>query len=483
MDSAKPIRIIHITILNFCTRVLFFLFVFVAGYWVARHVPKAHYGELQLITLYAALVWLLFNFGFPNVLVSKLAWYAGQQIRAGITYYIKIGTLFCGATILLGLTFLYTFYIQFGIHVSIWLIAAFVFLQIASTFLQLVLQSLFCYKQLFVAHVFAFLLSLPIVFMGVDALGISAYLLGFCSYHFVVLVCGMLFYYQQYQLFKTYTYQPMHEKVWAWLRPSVHYAFSAMLAAVLWQRYELYAIKQLEGIEVVATVGVAFTLVAIFNEVFKMMSSSLTSTIAAHAHQTDKVTAYVSKFLVYTTWLMAFAALFLYTHIDVITIYIFTPKYSDAIVYARILLLGFIPAAWGYIFINALIGLGQSRFLFRFDLGMAIVTILGMFIGYTINHVQGLFWAKSMAMWLSVVVACVYSYQLKIVKIDIASMVKSIALAAIMVIPFSFMLTQSLIFVGIKGVVLLVVYIVLSQYLGLIPRKQIWKQLNDVFLK
>jgi O-antigen/teichoic acid export membrane protein len=256
----------------------------------------------------------------------------------------------------------------------------------------------------------------------------------------------------------------------SWVKTSAYFAISAILAGILWQRFELSFLKHYYNFDQLAVYGIAFTLVSLFAEPLKLIPSGLLYYFSGIQHQQEQASAKFSDFFIHFVWLVSFCGAFIYAHTDEIVVLFYTAKYAAAAEYARCLLIGFIPGVCGYVFMNMHTGLGKARFLFIQDSLCALLFIAGMGFSIPWFGLIGAALTKSSVMIFSVIVGAWYTrYHLRY-DLPVVKPLLSFLIAFVLVYLSRGMFVESSILLLIKAVILFGLYLIISLPLGLIRK-------------
>jgi O-antigen/teichoic acid export membrane protein len=469
MSQAPAIRLVNITLLNFLARIIFYVFVFGAGWYAARTVSREAFGQLQFVTFVAGLSWTLLSFGVPNLLSRYLT----RSVAAGSRTSVAALLRYAGSALLLTIVLMSIAYVLFfkdrHVGVPVWLMIVFTLSQFLANCMQVLIQSVYRYKTAFSITLVAVITGAVMVYTCLPVHGIIAYIYTFIIVNlilsvgfgipFMKAVSTMEIRAEGYEL-------PLRKEL---IRTSGYFALSAILAAILWQRTEFYLLEKLFTFSDLAVYGVAFTLIALFFEPLKLLTGTLAYYYAGimDAKQGEQQ---FQRFFAHFCWLVIFTGSFVWFNAEAIVGHIYPATYADAAIYLKWLVIGMTPGVCSYVVMNMLIGLGQSRFLLIQDFVCAIVFCTLVTAGTLWSGLQGTAVAKSIAMLLSVSMGIWYTAQrMKFSipwKLPLFSVLLSVALGAVS----RSMLLQDAWMLPVKFVLLYGVYVLVSYLTGMVDR-------------
>jgi O-antigen/teichoic acid export membrane protein len=481
--SPKPnIRLVNITLLNFLARIIFYVFVFVAGWYTARMVSREEFGQLQFITFVTGLSWTFLSFGVPNLLSR----YVTQSVAAKhpssvfkmLTYALWsfVVTL---AVVCIGYVF---FFGSKEIAVPVSTIILFTITQFLANYFQVLIQSVYRYKTAFTVTLVAVVSGSIFLYLTLPSLHILSYLYTYIGVN-VILVMGysLAFFSAMRQTEETessYQLPPSKEL----FRTALYFAVSAILAGILWQRTEFYLLEVWFSYSDIAVYSVAFTIMALFFEPLKLLTGVLTYYYAGMGEKGDRGEAQFGVYFKHFCWIVIFAGSFVWFNSDAIVLQVYTNKYADAAEYLRLLLIGMVPGVCSYVLMSMHIGMGKSRFLFVQDLVCAVVFCLLVYCLTQWMGLRGTAIAKSIAILLSVAMGLIYTAS-KIGfsipwKLPLFSIVLSITIGYSM----QGILQASVVLLAIKLILSFGLYIVISYFSHMIDRS-LFVRVKDEMLK
>lgn len=472
MSQAPHIRLSNITLLNFLSKIVFYLFVFTVGIISSRKLTSHVFGEVQFLSFLVGLSWMGLNFGLPGMLAkfwpSAILKHNGKLIHQ----LLKRALLTACISIIAHVIFIIIIYQIVIIHISFVHLMFWTFSNISLAVTSVLMQATYRYKQSFYLNLFACLLGLGFLLLSFSQLQQLAYLYCFIFVN-LFLSIGYCLLLSKYLFTLEETTESGHEEIPpanSWLRTSAYFAISAILAGILWQRFELSLLKHYYNFDQLAVYAIAFTLVSLFAEPLKLIPSGLLYYFSGIQHQQEKASAKFSDFFIHFVWLVSFCGAFFYAHTDEMVVLFYTDKYAAAAEYARYLLLGFIPGICGYVFMNMHTGLGRARFLFIQDSLCALLFITGLGFAIPWFGLMGAALAKSAVMIISVLSGAWYTqYHLRY-DLPIVKPLLSFLIAFVLVYLSRGMFAENLILLSIKVVILFGLYLIISLSMGLIRR-------------
>ena len=482
MSQAPHIRLSNITLLNFLSKIVFYLFVFAVGIISSRNLTSHAFGEIQFLSFLVGLSWMGLNFGLPGMFAkywpTAILTHNGKLIhqllkRALFTACISITAHIIFVIIIYQIVIIHIFLV----HIVLW-----TFSNIALAVTSVLMQATYRYKQSFYLNLFACLMGLGFLFISFSHLQQLAYIYCFFIVNLFLSIGYCILLFKFLQNIKS-SVELGHEDIPpanSWLKTSAYFSISAILAGILWQRFELSFLKHYYNFDQLAVYAIAFTLVSLFAEPLKLIPSGLLYYFSGIQHQQEKASAKFSDFFIHFAWLVSFCGAFIYAHMDEMVVFFYTGKYAAAAEYARYLLIGFIPGVCGYVFMNMHTGLGKARFLFIQDSLCALLFIAGLGFAIPWFGLMGAALTKSAVMIISVIVGAWYTrYHLRY-DLPVVKPLLSFLIACVLVYLTREIFTENLIRLLIKTAILFGVYLIVSLPLGLIRKDLIIETMGRI---
>ncbi|MES2727251.1 MAG: oligosaccharide flippase family protein [Bacteroidota bacterium] len=478
-NPVKP-TLFNTTVFNTLGKIVFYLFIFFTSYFTSRSLSKAAFGEIQYIMLIINLSWLFLNLGFPNVLGRNFAQAFLNQHVKGLYKLIRYAVLAMGITLGMSIGVLLFLFLNNLAVTNMGIIIILGCSQILLSYLQVLVQSVYAYKKVFIINIMVAVVGISFLIIGLPRYGASAYIYTY------LLVNGLLCLGYGSTVFiavKTMKVLPKAKHfelptTKAIYKTSLYFGVSAILATIVWQRFELSILKEYVDYSELAIYTIAFSVLSLFMEPLKLATGSLLYYFAGIAHHKEQASLTFEKFFKHFSWLVIFIGVFIYFNAEQIVTLIYTYKYVESALYLKILLVGMVPGTCSYVIMNMHVGLGKSRFLLAQDIVCALLFLIGLYIGIQNNGLMGAAWAKSIVILLSVALGLWYtSFRLGF-KVPYLSLLKAIALTFLLIAPFQGVLENSILFLFGKGALLFALYFALSWYLHLIDRTLVKDTLN-----
>lgn len=478
-NTVKP-SLFNTTVFNTLGKIVFYLFVFFTSYITSRSLSKAAFGEVQYIMLIINLLWLFLNLGYPNVLGRNFAQaFLNCHVR-GLLTLLQYALAALSITLVISIGVLLYLFLN---NLSVSNIGVIVILgcsQILLSYLQVLVQSVYAYKKVFIINVMAAVGGILFLVTGLPLYGAAAYIYTYLLVNGLLCVGYGITVLTAVKGIKglpaTSGFELPGRK--AIYKTSLYFGVSAILATILWQRFELGVLKQYIDYSELAVYTIAFSVLALFTEPLKLATGSLFYYFAGIAHHKEQASLTFERFFKHFSWLVIFMGGFLYFNAEQIVTLIYTYKYVESAGYLKILLVGMVPGTCSYVVMNMHVGLGRSKFLLTQDIVCALLFLAGLYMGIQNNGLVGAAWAKSAVVLLSVASGLWYtSFRLQF-KVPYFSLLKALGLTFLLIAPFQGVLENSVWFLLCKGVVLFALYFALSWYFNLIDQTLVKDSLN-----
>jgi O-antigen/teichoic acid export membrane protein len=479
MSQQPTVRLVNITLLNFLARIIFYVFVFAAGWYTARMLPKEEFGQLQFVTFSAGLSWTLLSLGMPNMLSRYMTQSVVAKSKAAVftllTYtawaFIISLVAICAGIIL--------FFGTRTLNISAELIIVFIVSQFLANYFQILIQSVYHYKTAFSVTLIAVLAGSILLYLMLPVWHSSAYIYSLIAVNVILVVgYGSSFLTAIKKLDGGVYELPARNKL---LRTAFYFALSAILAGILWQRTEFYLLEKWLSFTDIAVYSVAFTLIALFFEPLKLLTGVLTYYFAGIEKHEDQGERQFAVYFKHFCWLVIFIGTFVWFNAPAIVHHIYTDKYAEAAIYLRLLLIGMVPGVCSYVLMSVHIGMGRSRFLLIQDTVCAFIFCVTVFFFTQWKGLEGTAIAKSVTIMISVAIGLTYTA----VRINFAIPWKlplfSLVLAIVLGYATQSFLTASLVLLAIKFAFMFVIYLAVSYFSNMMDRPLITRVRDELF--
>jgi O-antigen/teichoic acid export membrane protein len=478
MTNAKSL--LNITFLSTLSRMVFFLFVFLTSFITSRALTKAEFGELQYLMLIVNIGWILFNFGIPNLLSRYFTQAVSQKSFPVVKRLLRMTLIagvvtFCLTNLLLKIVHPHT-----EVEIPFWVLFGLIFLTLALFYLQILVQALFAYAYVLVVNILAcgtalvFLVNMLPNLGGITFLYTYMIVNGMLAIGYLLVLINGLRSLQHNQEESPYKL-PDQRSI---LKSAVYFGGSAILAGLLWQRYELSLLKYSVPFAELANYMIAFSVMALVIEPLKLIPSALIYYFASLSNDHAKASEKFETFYKHFSWLVFFAGAFVFFHADNIVHIIYTDKYSESAAFLKILLVGMIPGTTSYVMMNMHVGLGRSKFLVTQDiLGVLLFGCL-LYVGNHYYGLAGAAWAKSITVMVSVGLGLWYTAKQLKYTIPYYSLLGTVALSIGLCALTQFYVADSLFILISKAILLFIVYIGISWWTHIIDKEMVTSTLG-----
>jgi teichuronic acid exporter len=434
MKDTRKIGVIHITLYNFIAKVVFFIFLFFVSFYASRHLTDQQFGIAQYVTWTVNFSWLIFNFGGASTLQRFIASAFMQHQKSAVRKYLVFGMCSAVLSIVTGLLawFVYKAYnplVQQFPGTFLFLVFHF-----AVSYMQVVAQSFFKYKAIFYINIISAIAGVSFLLLTIDAYKGAAYIWMYLLINIIQFICYAVILTQSYYALTDTATEQIEDPVsyMVLIKTAAYFGGSAILAALLWQRPELYLVKRFLGFDKVAVYSVALNIISLMLEPLKMLSGAMLSYFAGISHLKDKVEEQFFTFFKHYTWLAIFVGVFLWFEAHTIVTFIYTQTYAESARLVQIMLLGFIPGVCTYLIMHLLVGLKRTTYLITQDIIIAVLFIIAAVVGLKYVSLFYISMAKAGLFFISFGMAVLYViFRLKF-KFPIKSMVKSLSLSILL---------------------------------------------------
>lgn len=481
MQKQRKIGIINITLYNFLGRIIFFVFLFFAGFYASRVLSKVEFGHAQYFTWVVSITWLLISLGGTSTVNRHLSFAYTNHHFLSLRRMFGYGASLMGLSAILGLTlwFLYCY-----VNDSFFAPAAYALLgsQFLLNYLQSMVAGLYRYKAILYANLVASACGALFLFYFLPIYRVDAYLLNLVLINIILSIWYMIDLFKVYRAEKM-NYVPKDENIpelKVLNKTSLYFGFSAILAAIVWQRTEIFFIRQAFDFEQVAVYGIALSLIAIFSEPLRIIPGTLLSYFAGIGDDIQQVKIKFNSFFKHFSWLVIFVMLFVFFDAQDMIRIVYTDKYIESVLPMQVLIIGFIPGICSYVLMNMHVGLGKVRFLLIQDILSAVVFLGVVIPGIHYYGLEGAAMGKSAGIIFSVVLGTWYTcFRLKM-PFPVKSILLSVIFSVALMYPLRNVWDQNLFIIAIKFTLCAAAYIIVSMLSGVIDKAIVPRVYNEV---
>lgn len=479
MNLSRKIGVIQVTVYNFVTKLLVAAFFLVMSTYAARVLPDQELGKAQYLTWIVSMLWLFLSLGGANALQRMVAEAFMKQQAKRIKKLIMIGMITAVIATALAITAVVAIP---GIEFKV-LLMALIAVQFAMLFLQAIVQSLFLYRPIFWIHLPAIGGALCLLFWMLPIYGIEAYLWTHICFN-LILAGGYVF-----LVLASSNKLVVNAKegdgisLKEWVSTCAYFAGSAILAAALAQRPEVYVIEEQLGLRSVAEYGIALNVVMLIMEPFKMLAGGMQSYFAGTAHQESLTKVQFQEFFRHYSWMVIFAATALWVEHRSILTFLYTDTYLSSAPALQWLIPGIAFGALTHVIMHVLVGMKRVRFLVIQDIVVAVLFLVGIFGIQTTSITQfalvktGTFVCSFLSVATYMIVRLKWGF-------PIVSLIRNTILSAFILFLVSQLSWEGIGYTVLRVSVAFACYALLSWKLYLIDRKLVVRVMNTLgFLK
>lgn len=457
--NERNIRVVNITLYNFIGRIGFFIFLFFVGLYSSRVLSASDFGKAQYFLWMVNFSWLILSLGGTSSIVRHLSSAFRKNHIKVIRQMIRFALLMMVLSSLAAITtwVLYSNYNQYYFSTFAYTL---LFTQFVVNYLQIVMASLFRYRSLLIVNTIVSVAGILMLLYFLPTYQLDAYLGVLTLVNvLMILMYGIDVIRVYSKLKQNPTPSPASEEdtmpaFKSLFKTSAYFGLSAILAAIVWQRTELYFIRLELDFSSIAVYGVALSLIALFAEPFRIIPGSLLTYFAGIHDNQQLINQQFTRFFSHFVWAVVFVLLFVWFNANELVSAIYTDRYASSADLIRILLIGFIPGICSYVIMNMHTGLSKARFLLWQDLSSAAVFLVLVLVLIQMAGLTGVAWAKALAMCFSVLAGVLYTR----FKLGIPFPVRHIVSTVLLAIAIHWMVAQ----MPIDGIVGLVVKLMLS---------------------
>jgi O-antigen/teichoic acid export membrane protein len=479
MSNTKKIKVVNITFYNFLSRIVFFAFVFVANVYTSRVLAPTEFGKLQYINFSIAILWTFFNLGGAATLQRFYA----HAFRHNNSLQLSQLNRFAKGMILLSISVACTawyFYSAYTGRPVKGLLYIYLISLISANYLQVLAQATFRFAQLAVGYTVIPMIALTLLWYYLPQYGMDVYILIFTGVNLANALWSLMV------LLTAKTEKTSGDAVsekleWRVLiRNSAALALSSALAAVLWQRTELYFIRRTAGFDELAVYGVALSLLALLVELFRMLPGAMMPYFSAHKdHPEQNANAYYA-FMRYYGWLLVFAFLYVGVEAPRIVGFIYTSTYSYSAELLRIMLWGYAFGALSFVATQLHIGLGKNKYLLIQDIVAAVLVITLCYTIIPVYYISGAAWIKSSVVAYMGIASIAYTIFRIGYHFPVRYLSLSLLCAAVVIFLLRNWMNDSLLMFCLKSFLAFSLYLVLCTTVGVVEKKMLQRIRNKI---
>lgn len=412
--------ILEIGVYSFVTKAVQTAVFFIAQVFASRLLSRNDFGDAQYILWLSTFSWMLFHLGIPSLFARYFPLIAaGERIQL-----LKRGTFLLLITLLLALVFSW---FQISAHrMQLWLLTAVLVVAHAiNAFLSTAAIGLMQNRQLFKAQIPAAVVLFVWMYMHRETFTTVAYLQAMVLFYVVYSVLlGVVVKLKSVPAFDEKKHLPT---TWPLVKISLAFYASALLAALVWQRSEVYVLGRWFSTGILADYTVALTLTALFTEPVRWVTSAYTAYFAGSKKSEKFYLKLHTLSWSITCFLSVFACFFAQQFVELI----YGSHYAQAAVYMQWLIPFVAIGVSSYPTMSLHTGLGKTRFLLLQD-GSTALLFIGMLVFTVVQQdVYFLFYAKGAAIIFSVITGMLYTHTQLKVNYRIKDLVWPVVLSAV----------------------------------------------------
>ncbi|MES2558816.1 MAG: polysaccharide biosynthesis C-terminal domain-containing protein [Bacteroidota bacterium] len=464
-------------------RIIFYVFIFISGYIASRELTTERFGELHYVTFLINVLWMFTNLGIPNVLSRYFPQAFQHQHPGSILQLLKVAVIaFILTGVLVGFSFYY-FFEKAAIVLPLFPLMVFACSQFLLTYLNVFIQSIYRYRTTFWMNVIACIAGTLCLYLTIPVYGALAYIWSFVLVHLILSAGYIVTISKAIKDVKPAKSDFVLPGTPQLLKVALYFAVSAILAGMVWQRFELSILKNYFDYAHLALYGVAFTVIALFAEPLKLIPGVLLYYFANMGDKHREASEQFELFFKHFCWLVIFIGTFIWFDAEHIITLLYTDKYVESAYYVKILLPGIIPGVCSYALMSTHVGLGKARFLLIQDILTATI-FLGLAFGLIHTFgLEGAAWAKSLAIGFSVTTGLLYTHFRLKYAVPFQSLFLSVVFSMLLVAPFQETWSETWILIVVKFLVAFILYCIISWYTRTIDqsvvRKLMGRRLRD----
>lgn len=471
MGNTKKINVVNITFYNFLSRILFYGFVFLSSVYASRVLPTEMFGKLQYINFSIVVLWTVFNLGGAAALQRYFAHAFKSANRKDISTLSKYWIIFVIASILLSCScwWMYGILTHRPIKFMLFIYAS---SQILNSYVQVMAQSTFSYKKIAIGNSLISVLGILVLYFLLPRMGIDGYIFTFTGVNLFLSIWN-IYVWKSASINLSPAFEYTHFNKKEFFKTCLALAASSILAAILWQRTELFFVKKILGFEQLAIYGVALSMLALTTEIFRILPGALMPYFSAHKNQGNRNSHVYYTFMRYFTWLIVFVCLFIGVDASHIIQSIYTSKYEASGPLLSILLIGYSFGSVSFLSMQLHIGMGRNRFLMIQDF-LGAVLVIGLCLYFIPVHgIVGAAWAKSISMLIIALLGIWYTTFRLQFPFPLRYITLSIMCALVVIFPLQHIFTGNILLLSIKFIVSFALYFALSIQVGVIEKKRL----------
>ncbi len=419
------------TFFNFLNRVFLILSSFLLGLYASRFLSTSEFGTAQFINWNATFIWMIANMGIPSLLNRFVPGPNGNK---------KFNQLLIHSFRMLALALVLAFMLTVvitGIDDSYLAVTiALVGIHMLNYFLVSWMQSLLLYKRVFLVQGAASASTLVIGGLFIPVFGLNGFI--FCLFWLHTVSFGFLIFYfvkqikyRQANVDLNFSDELDQKLI---VRTTAYFAVSAVLASLLWQRCEYYFIKQELSQTSIALYAVAFSVISLATEPFRLLTGTFTTYFARHfnlqSNPSDMFTTMFRFIWIFTV----FTSVFLWVFTDQILLFFYPKEYIACVSLIKILLPGVFLGVCSYVVMSYHVAAGKARFLLTQDSIAALILIgLVLFAVRFYPDIESIAMARSVALAATVVLGLIYSIVRLNLKFPFYAMGMSFLISAVLI--------------------------------------------------
>ncbi|MFN4971982.1 MAG: lipopolysaccharide biosynthesis protein [Bacteroidota bacterium] len=482
MSNTKKIKVLNITFYNFLSRIVFFAFVFCANVYTSRILNPVDFGKLQYINFSIAILWTFFNFGGA----ATLQRYYAQAFRngSGIQFRQLHQFFLLAVTVSVVVSSaVWVMYSNYNARPVKGMLLIYLSSLVISNYLQVMAQATFSFAKLAFGNTCIAVAGFLLLLTFLPTHGMDAYVYVFTAVNFLNAFWSLWVWLSATKMNEQLQHTETRFTSNQLYGTAAALAISSVLAAILWQRTELYFIRRHAGFDELAVYGVALSLLALLVEFFRMLPGAMMPYFSAHKDEGVKNAGVFYAFMRYYGWLLVF--IFLYAGVESHRIihFIYTDRYIASADILRILLWGYACGALSFLATQLHMALGKNTFLIVQDTLAAVFVLAGCVWLIPTYGTVGAAWLKSSVVAYMGVAAIVYTVVRVKFHYPIRYLILSFLCAAVIVYLLRNWMNESLLLFGLKTALAFALYVALSISVGVIEKqmiKRVWQRIVGV---
>jgi len=395
------------TFFNFLNRVFLILSSFLLGLYASRFLSTSQFGTAQFINWNATFIWMIANMGIPSVLnrfvpgatgtkrFNQLLSHSLRMLVPALVISIVLAVVITGTSD----RYLTVTIVLVGIHLLNYFVVSW-------------MQSLLLYKTVFLVQGAVSAGTLLIGYLCIPVFGLNGFI--FCLFWLhTVSFCLLTYYFVKHLKYRqanadlNISDEVDHKLL---VRTTAYFAFSTVLASLLWQRCEYYFIKQELSQTSVALYAVAFSVISLATEPFRLLTGTFTTYFARHFNQESNPSEMFTTMFRFIWIFTVFTSIFLWFFADQVLLFFYPKEYIDCASLIKTLLPGVFLGVCSYVVMSYHVAAGKAKFLLTQDSIAALILIgLVLFAVRFYPRIESIAFARSIALAATVVLGMIYS--------------------------------------------------------------------------